>query len=251
MIGTVRPRSTSSQSEWPTRRLANLARAGNLYAPHVLVGHLEVANRQRKPTGSCAGSSRQGTPLAQIGSPRPSKRPISPPRRISSAMASSRAARQLRSGKHWRPEEAHAERGGSATTNRCRPSPFPRADRCPSQHSSWPGLSRCPVRPKAAKGGLRTWAPPCSSGRPDRALSRLTLRCRRPAAGREEGSWKTLAGAGLAGDPGGSREASVMPAGWLVSWRRVMPARIRRLPGPASRSGYREDGRLVSGATPR
>jgi hypothetical protein len=36
-----------------------------------------------------------------------------------------------------------------------------------------------------------------------------------------------------------------MPAGcWLRSWRRVTPARIRRLPGPASRSGYRDNGRL-------
>ena len=104
---------------------------------------------------------------------------------------------------------------------------------------------RCPVRPEAAEGGLLRWAWPCSSGRPDRALSRLTVRFRRPAAGRQEGPWTTLAGAGLAGDPGGSREAPVMPAGrWLPSWRRVMPARIRRLPGPASRPGYREDGRL-------
>jgi hypothetical protein len=91
---------------------------------------------------------------------------------------------------------------------------------------------RCPARPKAANGGLLTWAWQCSSGRPDRALSRLTLRFQRSAAGREEGPWKALAGAGLAGDPGGSREAPVMPAGcWLPSWRRVLPARIRRLPG--------------------
>jgi hypothetical protein len=111
---------------------------------------------------------------------------------------------------------------------------------------------RCPVRPKTVKGGLLTWASHCSSGRPDRALSRLTLRFRRSAAGREEGPWKTLAGAGLAGDPGGSRDAPVMPAGcWLPSWRRVRPARIRRLPGPASPPGYREDGSCVSGAMSR
>jgi hypothetical protein len=71
------------------------------------------------------------------------------------------------------------------------------------------------------------------------------LRFRRSAAGREEAPWKTLAGAGLAGDPGGSREAPVMPAGcWLPSWRRVMPARIRRLPRPAPPPGYRDNGRL-------
>jgi hypothetical protein len=33
--------------------------------------------------------------------------------------------------------------------------------------------------------GLLKWASHCSSGRPDRVLSRLTLRIRRPAAGRE------------------------------------------------------------------
>jgi hypothetical protein len=75
---------------------------------------------------------------------------------------------------------------------------------------------RCLVRPKAAKGGLLAWASPCRSGRPDGAVSSLTLRFRRLAAGRQEAPWKILAGAGLAGDPGGSREAPVMPAGcWL------------------------------------
>jgi len=43
-------------------------------------------------------------------------------------------------------------------------------------------------------GSALTWGSPSRSGRPDRALSRLTVRFRRSAAGREEAPWKTLAG---------------------------------------------------------
>jgi hypothetical protein len=53
---------------------------------------------------------------------------------------------------------------------------------------------------------------------------------------RKEGTWKTLAGVELAGDPGGSREAPVMPADcWLPSWRRVMSLAFAGCRGPRRR----------------